>query len=93
MGGAAPAAAPVSAAGGATAEFAAPLQVPLSEVADVRVVEGPSMIKSENGMLRNYVQLNVRGRDIVGFVEDGKQLDSPTTRMMSGACPPPAPSV
>ncbi len=51
----------------------APLQVPLAEVADVRVVEGPSMIKSENGTLRNYVQLNVRDRDIVGFVEEAQR--------------------
>ena len=51
----------------------APVQVPLSEVATLRVVEGPSMIKSENGMLRSYVQLNVRGRDVVGFVEDAQR--------------------
>src|SRR5919204_5406368 len=52
-----------------------PLQVPLSEVADVRVVEGPAMIKSENGRLRNYVTLNVRGdRDIVGFVEEAQRV-------------------
>jgi len=38
------------------------VQVPLSAVADVNIVEGPAMIKSENGMLRNYVQLNVRDR-------------------------------
>ena len=30
---------------------------------------------------------------MVGLVEDGRQLGSPQTRMMSGACPPPAPSV
>src|SRR4026207_519579 len=34
--------------------------------------------------------LTVNG--IVGFVEDGRQLDSPTTRMMSGAGPPPGPA-
>ena len=51
-----------------------PVQVPLAMVADVKIVEGPAMIKSENGMLRNYVQLNVRDRDIVGFVEEA-QLD------------------
>ena len=28
----------------------------------------------------------------VGFVDDGRQYDSPTTCMMSGAWPPPAPS-
>jgi Cu(I)/Ag(I) efflux system membrane protein CusA/SilA len=51
----------------------APMQIPLSMVADVRIVEGPAMIKSENGMLRSYVQLNVRGRDIVGFVEEARR--------------------
>ena len=38
-----------------------PRQVPLAEVADVQVVEGPATIKSENGLLRNYVRVNVRG--------------------------------
>ncbi len=48
-------------------------QIPLRTVADIRVVEGPSMIKSENGRLRNYVTLNVRDRDIVGFVDEARQ--------------------
>src|SRR5262249_15233985 len=52
----------------------APVQIPLAQVADVRVVEGPSMIKSENGMLRAYIQLNVRGRDEVGFVEEAQRV-------------------
>ncbi len=60
-------------AGGAAAS-AGPVQVPLEMVADVRVVEGPAMIKSENGMLCNYVQLNVRDRDVVGFVEDARRI-------------------
>jgi Cu/Ag efflux pump CusA len=52
-----------------------PLQIPLVEVAEVRIVEGPAMIKSENGRLRNYVTLNVRGdRDIVGFVEEAQRV-------------------
>jgi Cu(I)/Ag(I) efflux system membrane protein CusA/SilA len=32
------------------------------------------MIKSENGLLRAYVQLNVRGRDVVGFVEEARPI-------------------
>ena len=50
------------------------VQVPLAQVADIRVVEGPSMIKSENGLLRAYVQLNVRGRDLVSFVEEAQRV-------------------
>ncbi len=49
------------------------LQIPLGQVAKVRVVEGPSMLKSENGLLRFYVQCNVRDRDIVSFVEEAQR--------------------
>lgn len=50
------------------------VQIPLAALADVRVVEGPSMIKSENGLLRAYVQLRVRDRDEVGFVEEAQRV-------------------
>ena len=53
---------------------AAPVQVPLAAVADIRVIEGPSMIKSENGLLRSYIQLRVRDRDEVGFVEEAQRV-------------------
>ena len=46
--------------------------MPLAEVADVRVVEGPAMIKGENGRLRAYVQASVRDRDEIGFVEEAR---------------------
>ncbi len=48
--------------------------IPLSALAEVRIVEGPAMIKSENGRLLNYVTLNVRGRDIVGFVGEAQRV-------------------
>jgi Cu(I)/Ag(I) efflux system membrane protein CusA/SilA len=47
--------------------------VPLAAVADVKIVEGPASVKGENGQLRNYVRLNVRGRDATEFVEEGKR--------------------
>lgn len=47
--------------------------VPLGQIADIRTVEGPAMINSENGMLRAYVLMNVRGRDMVGFVEEASR--------------------
>ncbi|MFM9963974.1 MAG: efflux RND transporter permease subunit [Planctomycetaceae bacterium] len=48
--------------------------IPLSAIADIQIVEGPAMIKSENGRLLNYVTLNVRGRDIVGFVDEAQRV-------------------
>lgn len=59
-------------------------QIPITEVADLRVVEGPSVIKSENGMLRAYVQLNVRDRDIVGFVEEARQAIAERVKLSPG---------
>ena len=56
----------------------------LSDVADVRVVEGPVMIKSENGLGRAYVQLNVRERDIVGFVEEAQRLVTAKVKLPQG---------
>jgi Cu(I)/Ag(I) efflux system membrane protein CusA/SilA len=63
---------------------APPVQVPLSEVASVRVVEGPSMIKSENGLLRAYVQLTVTGRDEVGFVEEARRVVADKVKLPQG---------
>jgi Cu(I)/Ag(I) efflux system membrane protein CusA/SilA len=42
------------------------------------------MIKSENGLLRSYVQLNVRDRDIVGFVEEARRAVDAEVRLPPG---------
>lgn len=46
--------------------------IPLGQIADITRVEGPNEIASENGQLRAYVQANVTGRDLGGFVEEVK---------------------
>jgi Cu(I)/Ag(I) efflux system membrane protein CusA/SilA len=43
-------------------------QVPLEELADIRVVQGPGMIRDENGMLAGYVYVDTAESDIGGFV-------------------------
>ncbi len=59
-------------------------QIPLSMVADVRMAEGPSMIKSENGLLRSYVQLNVRDRDMIGFVDEARRAVEEQVKLPAG---------
>jgi Cu(I)/Ag(I) efflux system membrane protein CusA/SilA len=59
-------------------------QIPLSQIADVHIVQGPSMIKSENGLLRSYVQLNVRDRDIVGFVDEAQRVVAEKIKLPAG---------
>ncbi|HZZ30029.1 MAG TPA: efflux RND transporter permease subunit [Pirellulales bacterium] len=58
--------------------------IPLSVVADVKIVEGPAMIKSENGRLLNYVTLNVRGRDMVGFVDEAQRVVAEKVKLPEG---------
>lgn len=58
--------------------------IPLAALAEVKIVEGPAMIKSENGRLLNYVTLNVRGRDIVGYVEEARRVVSEKVSLPEG---------
>jgi Cu(I)/Ag(I) efflux system membrane protein CusA/SilA len=59
-------------------------QIPISQVADIYFVTGPAMINSENGLLRAYVLMNVRGRDMVGFVEEASKLVSQKLKLPKG---------
>ncbi|MBL8124312.1 MAG: efflux RND transporter permease subunit [Blastocatellia bacterium] len=58
--------------------------IPLSQLAEIRSVEGPSMIQSENGLLRGTVLLNVRGRDIGSFVDEAKQAIAQKIQLPEG---------
>jgi Cu(I)/Ag(I) efflux system membrane protein CusA/SilA len=49
-------------------------QIPLAQLASVRIVMGPSMISSENGLLRGSVLMNVRGRDVGSFVTEAQRV-------------------
>ncbi|MFN0118905.1 MAG: efflux RND transporter permease subunit, partial [Blastocatellia bacterium] len=49
-------------------------QLPLAQLADIRPSRGAAMIPSENGLLRGTVLLDVRGRDLSGFVEEAKKI-------------------
>ena len=44
--------------------------VPLGQVAKITREVGPSEIASENGRLRVFVQANIEGRDLAGFVKE-----------------------
>jgi cobalt-zinc-cadmium resistance protein CzcA len=46
--------------------------VPLRELADIKVVDGPSQISRESGKRRLVVGVNVEGRDLGGFVQEAQ---------------------
>lgn len=49
-------------------------QIPLMQVADIKLLSGPGMIRDENGRLSGYVYVDVSGRDIGGYVEEAKRI-------------------
>jgi Cu(I)/Ag(I) efflux system membrane protein CusA/SilA len=60
--------------------------VPLGELADVRVVTGPPMIKDENGVLVGYVFADIDPiqRDLGGWVDDAKALVGARLKLPAG---------
>src|SRR5437762_11822683 len=57
---------------------------PLSQLADITQVQGPTMISSENGLLRGTVLLNVRGRDVGSFVDEARNTIARQVQMPAG---------
>src|SRR6185369_10220460 len=48
-------------------------QVPLAQVADIKIARGPAMLRDENGFLSGYVYVDLAGRDVGGYVEQAKR--------------------
>jgi copper/silver efflux system protein len=48
--------------------------VPLAQVADIDFAPGAAMIRSESGSLNDLVSIDVRGRDVGGYVTDARQV-------------------
>jgi len=49
------------------------VQVPLGQLADIRLVKGPTVIKSEEGLLASYVFVDFSGRDVGGYVDEARR--------------------
>jgi Cu(I)/Ag(I) efflux system membrane protein CusA/SilA len=59
-------------------------QIPMGQLATLKINTGPSMINSENSMLRSVVLLNVRGRDMGRFVSEAKSALDKNLKMPTG---------
>ena len=49
-------------------------QIPIAQIADIKKVSGPSMLRDENGMLAGYVYVDLSSSDIGGYVEEAKKV-------------------
>jgi len=69
----APAAGTMPASGAMPVSTPASMQVPLEQLADFKIIRGPTAIKSEEGLLTSYVFVDFSGRDVGGYVNQAKK--------------------
>jgi Cu(I)/Ag(I) efflux system membrane protein CusA/SilA len=60
--------------GGAAGMSGATAQVPLGQVATIKQVAGPMVVRTENALPTAWVYVDVAGRDIGGYVADAKAM-------------------
>jgi cobalt-zinc-cadmium resistance protein CzcA len=60
------------------------LHLPLSQVADIRLVQGPPTVSREDAQRRIVIQCNVRGRDMGGFVAEAQKAVGDRVRLPAG---------
>jgi Cu(I)/Ag(I) efflux system membrane protein CusA/SilA len=58
--------------------------IPLGQLAHISLSKGPPGIRTENAMLSAYIFVDMRGRDIAGFVADAKQAVSREVKIPPG---------
>ncbi|QEE30480.1 efflux RND transporter permease subunit [Terriglobus albidus] len=58
--------------------------IPLAQLADIADEEGPAQVSREGGQRRISVEVNVRGRDLAGFVSEAQRAVADRVRIPSG---------
>jgi Cu(I)/Ag(I) efflux system membrane protein CusA/SilA len=59
-------------------------QVPLGQLAELRLTSGPSMIRDEDAQLSGYVYVDMAGRDIGGYVAEAKKKVAEQVQLPTG---------
>jgi copper/silver efflux system protein len=59
-------------------------QIPLGNLATIKVATGPAMIRNEDGLLTGYVFVDVAGRDVSSYVEEAKRVVSEQLQIPAG---------
>jgi copper/silver efflux system protein len=60
------------------------MQIPVGQLATVKLVSGPAMLRDENGLLAGYVYVDVAGRDIGSYVTDAKRVIAEHVKLPPG---------
>jgi copper/silver efflux system protein len=59
-------------------------QIPISQMADIKLTSGPAMLRDENGLLNGYVYVDVAGRDVGSYVEEAKKVVRAQVKLPAG---------
>src|SRR5436190_2751113 len=59
-------------------------QIPITQVADITLRTGPSMIKNEEGFPAGFVYVDVTGRDMGRYVEEAKRVVAQNVQLPAG---------
>ena len=59
-------------------------RIPLAEVADIRIDNGPGMIKTENARLNGWIYIDIEGRDLGSYVQDAQQTVADKIKLPPG---------
>src|SRR6187401_1862842 len=58
--------------------------VPLAEVATVQPARGPTTIRTENGQLATYIYVDIRDRDLGGYVAEAQKAVAASVKFPPG---------
>lgn len=58
--------------------------IPLGEVAQIEMMQGPAMLRNENGLLTSYVYIDIAEIDIGSYVEQAKKLVNQSVTLPQG---------
>jgi copper/silver efflux system protein len=58
--------------------------VPIGDVADIKLTQGPTTIRTENAKLATYVYVDIRDRDLGGYVADAKKAIAENVELPTG---------
>ncbi|MCC7442677.1 MAG: efflux RND transporter permease subunit [Bdellovibrionales bacterium] len=59
-------------------------QIPMGQIAQLEMTQGPAMIRNENGLLSSYVYIDVADRDVGSYVSDAKKLVEQELKVPAG---------
>ncbi|MCK5263479.1 MAG: efflux RND transporter permease subunit, partial [Gammaproteobacteria bacterium] len=58
--------------------------IPLAEVAEIRIDNGPGLIKTENARLNGWIYIDIEGRDLGSYVEQAQRAVSENIELPPG---------